>query len=81
MSQCFKISENIYHAYSTNAKIYAKEYLDQDGAPITVSPATMAEAFTTLQTAVADEDTVEGIKTALTNALGGLIEKFEAMSK
>lgn len=65
----------------THGSMQAKEYLDRYGNPATVSPSSIVEAFTTLQTAVADEDTVEGIKTALTNALGGLIEKFEGMSK
>ena len=65
----------------SGASVKAKSYLDKDGNPATVSPSAIVDAFTTLQTAVADEDTVEGIKTALTNALGGLIEKFEAMSK
>lgn len=39
----------------------------------------LVDAFTTLQTAIADETTIEGIKTALTNSLGGLIEKFEGL--
>ncbi len=65
----------------TDGAMQASDYLDADGNPATVSPSAIVEAFTTLQTAVADEDTVEGIKTALTNALGGLIEKFEGMTK
>ena len=65
----------------SGASVKAKSYLDKDGNPATVSPSAIVDAFTTLQTAVADEDTVEGIKTALTNALGGLIEKFEGMAK
>ena len=40
----------------------------------------MVDAFTTLQKAIADEDTLAGVKSALTNSLGGLIEKFEAMN-
>jgi len=59
--------------------IRANQFTDMDGSPIAVSPATMVDAFTTLQTAIADETTIEGIKTALTNSLGGLIEKFEGM--
>lgn len=41
----------------------------------------LVEAFTALQSAVADEDTVQGLKSALTNALGGLIEKFEQKAR
>jgi hypothetical protein len=41
----------------------------------------LVEAFTALQAAVADEDTVQGLKSALTNALGGLIEKFEQKAR
>lgn len=41
----------------------------------------LVEAFTALQAAVADEDTVQGLKSALTNSLGGLIEKFEQKAR
>jgi hypothetical protein len=75
----FSISPYIEDVDFTRAKIKAKDYLDINGKRATVSPALIAEAFTTLQAAVADEETVEGIKTALTNALGGLIEKFEGI--
>jgi hypothetical protein len=75
----FAISPYIQNVDFARANIKAKDYLDIDGKRATVSPALIAEAFTTLQAAVADEDTVEGIKTALTNALGGLIEKFEGI--
>lgn len=60
--------------------IRALQFTDMDGNPMSVSPATMVEAFTTLQKAISDEDTLEGVKSALTNSLGGLIEKFEAMN-
>ena len=60
--------------------IRANQFTDMNGNPMSVSPATMVDAFTTLQKAIADEDTLEGVKSALTNSLGGLIEKFEAMS-
>lgn len=59
--------------------VQAADFLDANGNPATVSPSTMVDAFTTLQTAIADETTIEGIKTALTNSLGGLIEKFEGL--
>ena len=49
-----------------------------NGSPLTTTRV-MIDAFTTLQKAIADEDTLEGVKSALTNSLGGLIEKFEAM--
>jgi hypothetical protein len=58
--------------------IRARQFTDMDGNPMSVSPATMVDAFTTLQSAISDETTVEGIKGALTNALGLLIEKFES---
>lgn len=41
----------------------------------------LVEAFTTLQSAIKDESTLEGVKGALTNALGGLIEKFEQKAR
>ena len=59
--------------------IRANQFTDMAGNPVSVSPATMVEAFTALQQAIADEDTLEGVKSALTNSLGGLIEKFEGM--
>jgi hypothetical protein len=40
--------------------------------------AMVRESFEKLQRAVADETTVEGIKEALVNALGGIIEELEA---
>ena len=49
------------------------------GNQLFVKPSDVAEAFTTLQKALSDEVTLEGVKSALTNSLGGLIEKFEAM--
>ena len=42
-----------------------------------VSRAVVADAFSQLQRAVADETTIAGLKGALVNALGGLIEEFE----
>ena len=42
-----------------------------------VSRAVVADAFSRLQRAVADETTIAGLKGALVNALGGLIEDFE----
>lgn len=75
----FVISPHIQTVNFSGATVQAKDYLDANGNPATVSPSTMVDAFTTLQTAIADETTIEGIKTALTNSLGGLIEKFEGM--
>jgi hypothetical protein len=80
-SNTIQLGNSSISSVRTSGVIRARGYYDTDGNPITVSPSDMIDAFTTLQTAVADEDTVEGIKTALTNALGGLIEKFEGMSK
>ncbi len=42
-----------------------------------VTRAGIVDAFSRLQRAVSDEETVEGLRKALTNALGGLIEEFE----
>lgn len=83
----FKIYDRIEEVQFGDAElrvraVSAEDYLDADGFPImrnVLSLSSMVDAFTTLQTAVADEDTLEGVKTALTNALGGLIEKFEGM--
>ena len=75
----FAISPEIGDVLFPNARVKAARYLDAEGRVATVSPSTMVDAFTTLQTAIADETTIEGIKTALTNSLGGLIEKFEGL--
>ena len=50
-----------------------------DGSQLTglATRSQLSEAFTRLQAAVSDETTVSGLKEALTNALGGLIEEFE----
>ena len=42
-----------------------------------VTRAGMVDALSRLQRAIADETTIAGIRKALTNALGGLIEEFE----
>lgn len=75
----FAIGTSINAVNFSGATVQATDYLDADGNPATVSPSRMVDAFTTLQNAIADETTIEGIKTALTNSLGGLIEKFEGM--
>ena len=50
-----------------------------DGSSLTglTSRSQMAEAFTRLQRAVSDETTFDGLREALVNGLGGLIESFE----
>ena len=58
--------------------IHAK-YFYKDGSPM-IAAEELVDVFTTLRRAIDDEDTAEGVKQALSNALGGLIEKFEAMN-
>ena len=58
--------------------VHAKMYY-KDGSPM-IAAEELVDVFTTLRRAIDDEDTAEGVKTALSNALGGLIEKFEAMN-
>ena len=50
-----------------------------DGSDLTgtVSAKALAEAFGDIQAALSNEKTVAGLKKALTNSLGGLIEKLE----
>lgn len=57
----------------------ANDYRDLDGNSLVgLFALDFAHSFTKLQTAVRDETTLEGVKDALVNALGGLIEEFEA---
>jgi hypothetical protein len=49
---------------------------DGSGLTGTVSAKALAEAFGDIQAALADEKTVAGLKKALTNSLGGLIERL-----
>ena len=73
----------LFYAYHNKSSItdgmHYKGAMNEDSHIVTVGHvrSTMRNAFSTLQRAVADEDTVEGIRTALTNALGGLIEELE----
>ena len=50
----------------------------QDGSPV-VDARGLIETLSTLRTATQDENTIEGLRDAIGNAVGGLIEKFEAM--
>lgn len=84
--------KSVQHAFTvTHEKLGRTVEIDKEGIiraldlqsirgnQLFVKPSDVAEAFTTLQKALSDEDTLEGVKSALTNSLGGLIEKFEAM--
>ena len=50
-----------------------------DGSGPLVSTASLIETLSTLRNATKDETTLEGLRDAIGNAVGGLIEKFEAM--
>ena len=66
----------------TTGTIQAAGFLDLNGTPIVATfAAYLALSFTKLQQAIQDEDDLEGVKRALTNALGGLIEEFEHKAK
>ena len=57
----------------------ANDYRDLDGNSLVgLFALDFVSSFTKLQTAISDETTIEGVKSALVNALGGLIEEFEA---
>lgn len=63
--------------------VQASDYLDADGNSIigstpSVSPTQLIETLSTLRDATRDETTVEGLRDSIGNAIGGLIEKFEA---
>lgn len=49
-----------------------------DAGPL-ISARDLIAAFTTLRNAVRDEETVEDLRESITNCIGGLIEKWEAM--
>ena len=51
----------------------------KNGSTPLISARDMIEAFTTLRNAVRDEETVEALRESITNCIGGLIEKWEAM--
>ena len=51
----------------------------KNGSTPLISARDMIEAFTTLRNAVRDEETVENLRESITNCIGGLIEKWEAM--
>lgn len=60
----------------------ANDYRDLDGNSLVgLFAMDFAHSFTKLQQAVRDETTIEGVKDALVNALGGLIEEFEHKAK
>lgn len=52
--------------------------VSSDAGPL-VSTRDLIAAFTTLRNAVRDEQTVEDLRESITNCIGGLIEKWEAM--
>lgn len=63
--------------------IKAADFLDANGNSIigstrSVSPTQLIETLSTLRDATRDETTVEGLRDSIGNAIGGLIEKFEA---
>ena len=66
-------------ARSSRNVVHAKKMFYKDGSPM-IAAEELVDVFTTLRRAIDDEDTAEGVKQALSNALGGLIEKFEAMN-
>lgn len=52
-----------------------------DSAGPLMSSRNLIETLSTLRTATQDETTLEGLRDAIGNAIGGLIEKFEAMQE
>ena len=55
-----------------------KNIYKQGGTPVTTTR-DLIETLSTLREATKDETTVKGLRDAIGNAVGGLIEKFEAM--
>ena len=49
------------------------------GGHLVTSTRDLIETLSTLRNATKDETTLEGLRDAIGNAVGGLIEKFEAM--
>ena len=62
-----------------NGNAYFHGNVYKNGSTPLISARDMIEAFTTLRNAVRDEQTVESLRESITNCIGGLIEKWEAM--
>ena len=73
---------NLELKVETSGTIQARGFLGENGTPLLAVAATyLALSFTKLQQAIQDEDDLEGVKRALVNSLGGLIEEFEHKAK
>ena len=59
------------------SEVYAESYLDKDGNAM-MSISDVIDGFSAVQQAVSDEITVEGLRDAIANAMGGFIERLEA---
>ena len=58
-------------------QVTADSYLDQEGNAM-MSISDVIDGFSAVQQAVSDEVTVEGLRDAISNAVGGFIERLEA---
>ena len=77
----FQLVENLWDGENIDlghGNVKANKFIG-DGSELTnvATRSELARSFTEIQHAIANEDTVDGLKKALRNALGGLIEKFE----
>lgn len=77
----FQLVENLWDGENIDlghGNVKANKFIG-DGSELTnvATRSELAQSFTEIQHAIANEDTVDGLKKALRNALGGLIEKFE----
>ena len=66
---------------NVNIRMYKEESGSKNGNTKTVSPAELIETLSTLRDATQDETTVEGLRDSIGNAIGEIIEKFEAQIK
>ena len=63
----------------SNGNLTVQGSINKDGSTPLISTRDLIETLSTLRNATKDENTLEGLRDAIGNAVGGLIEKFEAM--
>ena len=70
--------KNAYFSGTVNSQSTRAQRFIQDGSPV-IDSRGLIDTLSTLRNATKDETTLEGLRDAIGNAVGGLIEKFEAM--
>jgi hypothetical protein len=68
--------KNAHFSGSVNSNFLRSQRVIQDGSPV-VDAKGLIKTLTTLRNATKDETTIKGLRDAIGNAIGGLIEEFE----